>query len=167
MRNFIILIHILLLSAVAIESKPALISLYSEYGVSASGASLWKYPAKMRMTNGRTVRVYPGAVHTDMVKKYKYRVLQLKHKNGRRIYVHITDECNKNSYDCKKNHRKATKMNGLLIDLHRSGMKPLKMSGWSLYKMQFNKVGKIVPKRMNKVLSYNGQKGYIPKKWKL
>lgn len=167
MNKYVSVVFVLFLVVVSTESKPALVSVYSEYGTSASGSLLWKYPARMRMTNGRSVRVYPAAVHTDMVKKYRYSVLQLKNRNGRRIYVHITDECNKRSYDCKKNHKKAKNMNGLLIDLHRSGMKPLKMRGWSLYRMQFKKIGKIVPKRMNTVLSYNGKKNYIPKNWKL
>lgn len=146
-----------------IHAQKALVSVFAHYGVGAGGTYLWAYPSKVRV-KGRQVRVYPVAVHTSLVPKYKYDIFQLRY-NKRTIHVHVVDECA--SGDCKKNNRRAQRSNAVLIDLHQSAMNTLRMYKWTLYRMQFKKVGTVrrskIPKR---VLSPDGRKGYVPRRWK-
>ena len=164
----ILAILYLIVSRHIADSRPALVSVYSDWGTAASGSLLYKYPTRLCMQNKRCLKVYPAAVHTDVVRQHRYKVFRLRNpKTSKSIFVHVTDECSKTSSSCKTNHRKAKKMGGLLIDLHQMGMKPLGMKAWSLYKMQFKEMGKIVPTKMKPVLSYNGKKRYVPCSWKL
>jgi hypothetical protein len=146
----------------------ALVSQFNEWGATASGSLLHKYPAKLCLERSSCLRVYPAAVHTNMVRKFRYKVLLLKNpKTSKSLFVHITDECDKNTSSCARNHKKAKRMGGLLIDLHQTGMKPLGIRSWSLYKMKYRTVGRIPPNKMERVLSYDGKKRYVPSAWKL
>lgn len=146
-----------------VSSKKALVSLYADYGVSAGGTYLWAYPGKMRV-RGSWTRVFPVAVHTSMVKRYKYDVLQLRYKK-RSIHVHVVDQCA--AGDCSKNNRKAKKQGGILLDLHQSGMKRLRLPRWTLYTMRFTKVGTVRRQRIpSGLLSRDGKKNYVPALWK-
>lgn len=168
MISAIIAILYLIISRNIVFGNTALVSVYGDWGVSASGSLLHKYPIRLCMENKRCLRVYPAAVHTDMVKRHRYKVFQLQNpKTSKSIFVHITDECSKNTHSCSTNHRKAKRVGGLLIDLHQMGMKALGMKAWSLYKMKYNEMGKVVPQKMSSVLSYDGKKRYVPCSWKL
>lgn len=146
----------------------ALVSQFNDWGETASGSLLHKYPAVLCMERNRCVRVYPAAVHTDLVRKFRYKVLKIRNpKTSKSVYVHVTDECNKNTSSCSQNHKKAKRMGGLLIDLHTMGMKPLGIKKMSLYKMQYREMGRITPTNMKSVLSQDGKKRYVPRPWKL
>lgn len=163
MKKFLALACITLAFVHNTYAQKALVSVFADYGVGAGGTYLWAYPSTVRI-KGRQVRVYPVAVHTSLVSKYKYDIFRLKYKK-RTIHVHVVDECA--SGDCKKNNRQARRSNAVLIDLHQSAMNALRMYKWSLYSMRFKKIGTLkrskIPKR---VLSPDGRKGYVPRRWK-
>jgi hypothetical protein len=160
MRVLCIITLLLSILANSLASR-GLISVYNHYGESAGGAYLWKYPATMRMTNGKSVYVYPAAMYSDRVSKYKYAVFKIQ-IGKRAVHVHIVDECADG--DCHANMRTARRRGGMLYDVHESAMSALKI-GEDLYSARVTYVGKIPRKNMGKVISSGGRKVYIPKKW--
>jgi len=145
-----------------VYSEKALVSVYGDYGVGAGGTNLWKYPATIRV-NGKSVQVFPAAIHSSLVSSYKYKVLKIRHKS-KKGYVHIVDECARG--DCRSNHKDARKKNAVLIDIHQSAIKRLGLS-WTLQDARFQTVGRV---RLNKlprgIVAHGASKGYLPKKWK-
>lgn len=155
-------IFLCMLLITGVHTKKALVSVYGDYNVGAGGTKLWKYPAIIRV-NGKSVRVFPAAVHSSLVSSYKYKVLKIQHKS-KTGYVHIVDECARG--DCGSNSQKARRHDAILIDIHKSAMKRLGLS-WTLQDARFRAVGTV---RLNKLprglVSCEASKGYIPKKWK-
>ena len=142
-------------------SSKGLVSVYDHYGVSAGGAELWKYPATMRLTTGRRVYVFPCAMYTDRVAKYKYSVWRVS-IGKRSIHCHIVDECD--AGDCHENTWKARRLGGMLYDVHESALSQLGI-GMSLYNARVTYVGKIPRSKMGRVISSDGRRGYVPRLW--
>jgi len=160
MRLFIVATLLLSILANGWASR-GLVSVYGDYGESAGGAHLWKYPTTMRMTTGKPVYVYAAAMYSDRVSKYKYAVFKIQ-VGKRAVHVHIVDECADG--DCHDNSRTARRRHGMLFDVHESAMSALGI-GKSLYNAKVTYVGKIPRKRMGKVISSDGRKNYLPPKW--
>ena len=167
MMKVFVFVFLLITTRVVLGGK-ALVSQFNDGGVAASGSILSKYPANLCMERKRCLHVYPAAVHSSMVRRFRFKVLELQNpKSSRRIFVHITDECDKKTSSCAHNNKKANGMGGLLIDVHQMAMKPLGLKSWTLYRMRYRDMGKIPPGNMMKVLSYEGKKRYVPSAWKL
>ncbi len=136
----------------------------------AAGTNLHKYPTRVN-TNGKTITVYPIAVFSDRVRKYKYRVIRLTNKkNGRIAYGHVTDECRDG--DCSKNKTKARKNGDVLIDIHSSMWKSLDLESYGMHKLQ----GSVISSKrytfknspgIKRVTTSKGRKGYVEKKWRV
>lgn len=141
--------------------KGAIISVFHDGGVGAGGTFLDRYPAKVKV-NGRYVKAFPAAVHSSLVSSYKYKVLRVRHKSGTG-YVHIVDECASGS--CGSNHRKAKRSGRVLLDIHASAMRQLKLS-YTLNNGEFQVVGKAPLKNVqSSVVSSDAKRGYLPNKW--
>lgn len=133
---------------------------------SAGGAAMHKYPIKARV-GGKKVTVYPAAVYSTRVKKFKYRVLRLHNpETRRRIYVHIVDECDASSSDCRRNFKRARRTGRELLDLHWTAWKPLNLKRFGLHRMQGKVIGTLPRSKIQQALTYDGKKGWVPKKWK-
>jgi hypothetical protein len=148
----------------------ALGSMYSDVGASAGGAVLQWYPIKSKVDGvGSPVKIYPVAVYTDRVHRYKYRVLVIKNPiTKKKIYAHVIDECSDKSSSCKKNKRLARKRGRILLDIHRSGWKALGLSRYGLHPLKAGTVDTLSRKNsvVRSVLTNDGKKGYVAKGWK-
>jgi hypothetical protein len=144
-------------------------SMYSDTGASAGGAMLQWYPIRSRLDGvGSRVKIYPVAVYTDRVHRYKYRVLVIKNPSTKKkIYAHVIDECSKRSWSCTKNKRLARKLGRVLIDIHTSGWKALGLSRYGLHPLKAGTVDTLSRKNsvVRSVLTSDGKKGYVAKGW--
>jgi hypothetical protein len=133
---------------------------------SAGGAAIHKYPTRVTLGKKR-ITIYPVAVYTSRVGKFKYKVLRLSYpKRHRSIYVHVVDECARSSHDCRSNFRKAKKQGRELLDLHWTAWKPLNLKTYGLHKMKARVVGTLPRSKVKHVLTYEGKKNWVPKTWK-
>ena len=132
---------------------------------SAGGFAMHKYAVWARVQNKKYVRLYPVAVHTSDVRRMKFKVLRITNGN-RSIYAHVVDECDKRTHDCSVNYRLAKHMGALLTDLHVSSWKPLGLKTFGLHKLQGSVVGKVTRKQLERALTNDGKKGYVPQPWK-
>jgi hypothetical protein len=144
-------------------------SMYSDTGASAGGAVLQLYPIKSKVDGvGSRIPIYPVAVYTDRVHRYKYRVLVIKNPTSKKkIYAHVIDECSDTSSSCKKNKRLARKLGRTLIDIHKSGWKALGLSRYGLHNLKAGVVDTLSRKNsvVRSVLTNDGKKGYVAKGW--
>jgi hypothetical protein len=142
-----------------------------EGDLGAAGVNLDEYPiTRVRVSDkfGRRT-LYPIAFHTKDVRGWKYKIIEIRHKN-KRIFGHVVDECA--AGDCHKNFSKAKKKGAKLIDIHKTAWKTLGMSSYGTYTMKGRVVGYVAPKGSGKkamagVLTKDGRKGYVPKNWKV
>jgi len=162
--SFLYLILLASVTSMAVQvtgTSRGLVSVFNHYGESAGGAQLWKYPARLPTTNGKSIKVYPAAMYSDRIQKYKYSVFKVQ-VGKRTVHVHIVDECADG--DCRKNSALARRHGGMLIDIHESALRTLHI-GKSLYTAKIKYIGKIPRHKMAKVLSAGGKHNYIPNKW--
>lgn len=145
-------------------------SMYSDKGESAGGAVLDRYPILPWIPGAhRRARLYPVAVYTDRVRRWKYSVIVLKNPNTKKkIYGHVIDECPKTSQSCRKNMRLARTMGRTLVDIHKSAWRALGLKRYGLHTLKAGYVNTISRKNraMRPVLSQDGKKGYVAKGWK-
>lgn len=136
----------------------------------AAGTNLNQYPTRINM-NGRGVDVYPVAVYSDRVQRFKYKVIRLTNKkNGRIAYGHVTDECADG--DCHDNKYEARKRGKVLIDLHSTMWKRLDLKSYDIHDLRGKFVGSTRYTYKNsagikRVTTSDGRKGYVPYKWKV
>jgi len=149
---------------------PVLGSMFTDSGVTAGGAILDKYPIMPYLPNAHTrVKVYPVAVYTDRVSTWKYKVLVLRNpKTGKKVYVHVVDECSDSTSSCRKNKRLARQSGRILVDIHKSAWRALGLKTPGLYNLKAGYVNTISRKNgaMKPVLSNEGKKGYVAKGWR-
>jgi hypothetical protein len=136
----------------------------------AGGTDLNKYPTKVAV-GGKSVDVYPVAVYSDRVGKFKYNVLRLTNKkNGKVAYGHVTDECADG--DCHDNKSLARKRGDVLVDIHSSMWKALKLDSFGIHNLR----GSVVTRKrytyknsagIRRVTTKDGMRGYVPNKWKI
>jgi hypothetical protein len=160
----------LFLSISPARGFPVLASMYGDSGVSAGGAVLDRYPITPWIPGAhRRARLYPVAVYTDRVRKWKYSVIVLKNpKSKKKVYGHIVDECSKTSSSCRKNMKRARQMGRTLVDIHKSAWRALGLKRFGLHPLKAGYVNTISRKNgaMRPVLSNDGKKGYVAKGWK-
>jgi len=136
----------------------------------AAGTNLNQYPTRVNV-NGRGVDVYPVAVYSDRVQRFKYKVIRLTNKkNGRIAYGHVTDECADG--DCHDNKYKARKRGKVLIDLHSSMWKRLDLKSYDIHDLRGKFVGSTRYTYKNspgikRVTTSDGRRGYVPYKWRV
>lgn len=145
-------------------------SMYADTGESAGGAILNKYPVRPYVDGvHKKVKIYPIAVYTDRVHRWKYNIMILKNpKTKQKIYGHVIDECWQGSSSCKKNKRLARKSGRMLVDIHKSAWKALGLKSFGLHHLKAGYVDTLSRKNkaIRKVLSSDGKKGYVAKGWK-
>lgn len=133
---------------------------------SAGGVAMHKYPTRITL-RGKRIVVYPVAVYTTRVKKFKYKVLRLSYPTSKRsVYVHVVDECSQTSLDCRRNFKRARNQGRELVDLHWSVWKPLNLKKYGLHTMRGKVVGTLPRQKIKHVLTYDGKQGWVPKLWK-
>ena len=134
----------------------------------AAGVRLNQYPYQMRMKSAGKRKVFPVAVHTKDVSRYKYKILEIR-SGSRRVFAHVVDECA--AGDCDTNYSKARNAGATLLDLHKSMWGPLGLSKMDMHKMKARVVAYVPPKRgrgqMAPVLTADGKRGYVPNNWKV
>lgn len=151
----------------------------------SSGAFFKKYPTTVKI-GGKRRKIFPAAVHSSLVKKYRYKILEVGKFDGprgkwpmKRTFVHVVDACA--SYPCPKNHKSASKNGALLLDIQYQGAKSLGLTkntyktygssrnsgSRSWYKTRV--VGKMDRKEMLKANLYYKKKlfncNYVPSEW--
>jgi len=136
----------------------------------AGGTDLNKYPTKVAL-GSKTVDVYPVAVYSDRVGKFKYNVIRLVNKkNGKVAYGHVTDECADG--DCQENTSLARKRGDVLVDIHSSMWRSLKLDSFGIHDLR----GSLVTRKrytyknspgIRRVTTKDGLHGYVPNKWKI
>lgn len=160
-----------LLLAPRISAFKILASMY-DGSIAAGGVRLHDYPVKVRVPEfgGSFVRVYPVALYTDRIKKYKYKLIRLTNpKTKKNIYGHVVDQCA--TGDCSKNKQKARSQDAILVDVHKKAWKPLGLKTYGLHALE----GKLTTSKrytfknsnVNKVTTKDGQHGYVPNMWKI
>jgi len=138
--------------------------------IAAGGARLNSYPTSIKTSYG-TVPVYPVAVYTDRVRDLKYKIIKLKNKsNGATAYGHIIDECADG--DCSDNKHKARKSGKILVDVHSSMWKALKLKKYGIHNLSgsFLRNRRYTYKNspgVKRVMTKEGLKGNVPNIWKI
>ena len=134
----------------------------------AAGVLLDRYPYQMRMQSAGKRTVFPVAVHTKDVSRYKYKILEIR-SGARRVFAHVVDECA--AGDCDTNYRKARNAGATLLDLHKTMWSALGLKKMDIHKMKARVVAYVPPKRgkgqMAPVLTADGRRGYVPNNWKI
>lgn len=88
--------------------------------------------------------VYPVAVHQKNFKNFAYKVIRIDMDNGRSLYGHVTDMCDRDEGSCNNAFKNGK---DFLIDLHKTGWKAAgKHDG--ILAANYSVVGSIFPNDM-------------------